>query len=74
MQAFCEFGSYTKVVKMLLLAWCFFFGSEMPQLDKVMPSRSVLANWVLRYGQVCMEREIKVCCPRVTVLPLHTER
>jgi hypothetical protein len=59
-QAYCEFGSYTKVIKMLLLSWFFFFGTLMPQLEKIMPSRSVLANWVLRFGQVCKERTAKV--------------
>ena len=62
-QAFCEFGSYTKVVKTLLIAWCFFFGCPMPDLDKMMPSRSVLSDWVLRFGQVVKEREAKVSLP-----------
>ena len=61
MQAYVEFGSYTKVVKMLLTSWYFVFGCHMPQLDRFMPSRSVLGNWVLRYGQVCKELEAKVC-------------
>ena len=41
---------YTKVIKMLLISSFFFFGRLIPQLDKTMPSRSVLANWVLRFG------------------------
>ena len=45
---------------MLLISSFFFFGRLIPQLDKTMPSRSVLANWVLRFGQVCKEREAKV--------------
>ena len=54
---------------MLLLSWFFFFGTLMPQLEKIMPSRSVLANWVLRFGQVCKERTAKVY---ILALPLHT--
>ena len=59
-QGFIELGSYTKVIKMLLISSFFFFGRLIPQLDKTMPSRSVLANWVPRFGQVCKEREAKV--------------
>jgi len=31
----------------------------MPDLDRMMPSRSTLADWVLKYGQICKEREGK---------------
>ena len=53
---------------MLLTSWYFFFGCHMPQLDRIMPSRSVLGNWVLRYGQVCKEREAKVCLAELRCL------